>query len=345
MEDSTEINSHLPQPQPLNNTDSHPPQTPGEKVSLDNVSEKAKTERDFKGIEKETKIDDDKDREQENVKTQSEEKVAELELMTVEEIAEFKQETFDNLRSTANEVVALQTRQAEGGEYAEKIRNSTRRFRQSYFALKRTVLEEIIKFRKEIAKIMIETKFFNLSCEIIMNTYKNGWQLEDGKQNDEKYIPLSNSMVTLLNFSDCSDEYDIAMANEPGFVELIKQILEDTQQRHLGRVESPLKQREEKLMKYSLSLIHNMSMRESNIARLRSLDMIRSLQPFLNSSNDMFALTALASLAGIINEEECAIIDGHKNTVKILLDCLRKALKDKMRRCKGWSAKECGFRV
>ncbi|XP_053382962.1 uncharacterized protein LOC123539905 isoform X2 [Mercenaria mercenaria] len=350
MEDNTEINSHPPQPPPLNNTDSHPPQAPGAIVSLENESEKSKTEQDSRGIENEKKIDDDDkdagtEKNQGNAKTQSEEKVAELELMTDEEIAEFKQKTFDHLRSTANEVVALETRQAEGGEYVVKIRNSTIRFLQSYFALKRTVLEEISKFREEIAKIMIETKFFNLSCEIIMKTYKNGWQLEDGKQNDKKYIPLSNSMVTLLNFSDGSDELAVAMANEPGFVELIKQILDDTQQRHLGKVEPPLKQNEERLMKHSLSLIHNMSMRESNIARLRSLDMISSLQPFLSSSNDMFALNALASLAGIINEEECEIINGHKNTVMILLDCLRKGLKDKMRRCKGWSAKECGYTV
>ncbi|XP_053382963.1 uncharacterized protein LOC128549690 [Mercenaria mercenaria] len=351
MEDSSEINSHPPQSPPLNNIDTHPPQAPGAIVALDNESEKSKTEQDSRGIEKEKKLDDDDkdagtEKNQENAKTQGGEKVAELELMTDEEIAEFKQKSFDYLRSRANEVVALKTRQAEGGEYVVKIRNCIRKFDESFSALRRTVLEEIIKFREDIAKIMIETKFFNLSCEIIMNTYKNGWQLEDGKQNDKKYIPLLESILNLVNFSDGSDELAIAAANEPGFVELIKQILEDTQQRHLGKVEPPLKQSEEGLVDSSLGLIHNMSMRESNIARLRDLDMIRSLQPFLSSSNDMLALTALASLAGIINEEECEIINGHKNTVEILLDYFRESLKDEMRRCsEGWSAKECGFTV
>lgn len=51
-------------------------------------------------------------------------------------------------------------------------------------------------------------------------------------------------------------------------------------------------------MRYSLSLFHNMSMRETNIARLRDIDLISVLQPFLKSSNDMYAMNALASLAG-----------------------------------------------
>ena len=51
-------------------------------------------------------------------------------------------------------------------------------------------------------------------------------------------------------------------------------------------------------MKHALSIIHNMSMRESNVSKLRDAGMIEYLKPYLKSPNDMYAMNALASLAG-----------------------------------------------
>lgn len=192
----------------------------------------------------EKRAEDDKDTDTEKYKTETktpekEKKIEEL--MSDEELTEFREKTFDYLRKTANEVLALENYQSENGEYVVKIRNATLRVMQSYFALKKTVLEEINKFRLDIANIIIETKFLNLIFELVENTYKSGWENEDGSDNDKKYIPLSNTMVTLLNFSDCSDNLAIAMANEPGFIELLKKIILDAQDRHLEKVEPKLK--------------------------------------------------------------------------------------------------------
>jgi hypothetical protein len=48
-------------------------------------------------------------------------------------------------------------------------------------------------------------------------------------------------------------------------------------------------------------------------------------------------------LIGIIKEEECDIIKSNKEIVMHLLDCIRKGMKDKMRRCEGWSCQESVF--
>lgn len=301
-----------------------------------------------KDVEQATKVvEDEKDigTEKDEGEEKENEKTPQEKLMTDEELKKFKQKTFDYLHSSAKEVLGLEKYREEGGEYVVKIRNVTIRFMQSYFALKRTKLEEINKFRLAIAEIMIETKYLNLMFELVMYTYKNGWQDENGQKNDKKFTPLTNCILTLLNFSDCSDSLAIAMANEPGFIELMKQILEDMRDRHLEKAEPKLKPSEERLFKHTLSIVHNMSMRETNTARLRSVDMITVLQPILKSPNDMYAMNSLASLAGIINEKECEIIAVNKDIVMILLDCLRKSLKNKLRRCKGWSSKECGFTV
>jgi hypothetical protein len=186
---------------------------------------------------------DDKDAGTENSKDKGEaengEKKVENEWMTDEELEEFRKKTFDYLRDTANEVVALKTRHQSGGAFVTKIYNATIRFMQSYFALKKTVRENIHKFRKDIAELMMETKYFNLSCEIVMYIYKNGWCGEDGKEERSKTIPLTNSLITLLNFSDGCDEYAIGLANEPGFLDTLKQILGDSLPKYFAKEGEP----------------------------------------------------------------------------------------------------------
>ena len=188
-------------------------------------------------LNKEKEVIDDKDAGTEKSKTEDEGKKEKSELMTDEEIEEFRTKTFDYLRETATAVVSLQPQHDKGGEFVTKIRNASLKFMQSYFALKKTVRENIHKFRRDLAVLMMETKYFNLSCEIVMYTYKNGWRLDNGTDDQKKYIPLSNSMVTLLNFSDGCDDFAIALANEPGFLETLKQILKDFVPKYFGNGE------------------------------------------------------------------------------------------------------------
>jgi hypothetical protein len=97
----------------------------------------------------------------------------------------------------------------------------------------------IDKFRKDIAKLMIETKYFNLSCEIVMYTYMNGWRNEDGIEEENMTVPLKASLQTLQNFSDCSDEYAIGLANAPGLLDTLKQIIGDSLPKYLAKEGEP----------------------------------------------------------------------------------------------------------
>ena len=157
--------------------------------------------------------------------TTDDENMTDEEIMTDEELEQFRRETFYNLRATAIEVVQLETRYAEGGEFVAEINNAADIFNDSFDMLEKTGRANIEKFRRDIAQLMMETKYFSLSCEIVMYSCKKRWHIEVGKENKEKL--LANCMETLLNFSDSSDEFAIALAKESGFVETVKQILED----------------------------------------------------------------------------------------------------------------------
>lgn len=229
MEGNTET-QHLSDAQP------HPTSPPSTTLVVTEPSAQSpdKTKGDGK-----KRVDDDKDKDAvaENHKANAE---VELEPMTQDELAEFKQNTFDYLRNTAEEILALESYRNENGEYVMKIRNACLKFGQCYFALKRTDLEEIVKYRLEVTQILINTKFIDLISEIILYTYTHGWFLEDGNKNDKKYNPLKHSLVILLNYSDGSDDLTVAIANQPGLAEMFVTFISNAQGRHLGHEEPPL---------------------------------------------------------------------------------------------------------
>ena len=96
-------------------------------------------------------------------------------------------------------------------------------------------------------------------------------------------------------------------------------------------------------MKWALSLVHNISMAETNIPRLRSLNFTEVLEPYLESPEKMLQLNCLASLAGIIDEKESEILNRKTDSVKFLMTVLKKSLVAVNRRYNGWSSKECAL--
>ena len=80
--------------------------------------------------------------------------------------------------------------------------------------------------------------------------------------------------------------------------------------------------------------------------RLRKVKTIEVLQPFLKSPNPDIQIGALATLAGVIDEEESDIIKSNEESVIVLMDKLRQGLQAESRRSKGqsnWSCKECAM--
>ena len=90
-------------------------------------------------------------------------------------------------------------------------------------------------------------------------------------------------------------------------------------------------------------MIHNISMVESTIPLLRVHNFVEVLQPYLKSKDKEDHLSALATLAAIVDEKESEIINSNKKVVKYLMKTLKFGLRREERRFNGWSCKECGL--
>lgn len=189
-------------------------------------------------IEKEKEAEVDEDSEDDGAEEGQKKKP---EPFTEEELKNFKEEKYKNLRNTAEEVSALESFRSENGEYVKTIRNACVRFYNSYYALKRTNLAEIVKYRLECAKILIETRSVDLLCDIVIYTYTNGWYTEEGKKNELKFSPLSKCLVLFTNFTDCSDELTTYLSGKKEFLDFLRNVLVDFRDRHFGKSEPQLK--------------------------------------------------------------------------------------------------------
>ncbi|KAL4217626.1 hypothetical protein ACF0H5_022368 [Mactra antiquata] len=323
------------------------PQEADDVTTSDEIVKAKETTDDEKkdlNTEKEKNGDDDVDNDDDN-KDDVKKTTVTSEPYTPEELANFKKEKLEELKTKLENALACDPRKEEEGMFVVKIRNAVLKVSQIYFALKRTTEEEIKIFRLDIAKLVVETKFIDLMHEIIEWTFQNGWHDGDTTKQSKKYLPLSHTLLSLQNFTDASEMLAIEIASRSKMLHEVTSKIVQYTDRHLGKVEPILKGTEHKVFGWCVSLVHNLSMVESNVNALREAGLIDIMQPLLKSPFEITSMCALATLAGIINEQECDIINGNKEIVMLLLDMLRKGQKTKAHRYQGWSCKECTYTI
>lgn len=175
--------------------------------------------------------------------------------MTPEEIAALREEKYKHLNDTVAEINTLPEIYKDG-YFVVKVRNACLRFCNAYFFLKQTRAvrrQDIVSFRQGVADTLVKTKFINILCEIVIKTYETGWYNSEGKLDEKKQVPLAHSMLTLLNYSDCSDAVAEEIAVYPGFLETLKKMQIDFRDRHLKDV---LEQEDQNLLTVSTCGMH-----------------------------------------------------------------------------------------
>lgn len=121
----------------------------------------------------------------------------------------------------------------ENGKYVEGASKLVHGFSLSYFALKSGTLEDMIESRRQIANVCLQTDILTKVCGIVIDIYPKGWATEDKKTDLNIWNVLKNALLFILNFSDASHPFAERIANTPGFLEMIRQILIESVEPHL----------------------------------------------------------------------------------------------------------------
>ncbi|KAL3855661.1 hypothetical protein ACJMK2_014868 [Sinanodonta woodiana] len=228
--------------------------------------------------------------------------------VTQEEPEIWKGKIFNDLNENINKIKQIPCLRDDKGNWNDDLLTSLSVFSDIYSnfnTISHLHYDDIRKYRRKAGKRLSESPT-NIMCKVIIKGWKRGYRDKNG-------------IIT----------YDIA--GQPKFLETLKQILTTLLPKHM---EGKTEKEDEDVIINCLGIFHNISMEDQNIPRLRSLEIKK-----------MYHLTALATLADIIDEQESAILKDKPDVVVYLLETLESAIQNKNHRDKGWSAQECAKAV
>ncbi|XP_045182816.2 uncharacterized protein LOC123541422 isoform X1 [Mercenaria mercenaria] len=193
-------------------------------------------------------------------------------------------------------------------------------------------------YRNDVAELILETHMFDFFKSVVEK-----YRCEDIKPEKigEESRMFFMCLSVLFRYSDDSDTMAIEVAKTK-VLETCKKVLEICVKSH---IEKKLQRIGEDIAFMCHGIVYHVSMRGTNIERLRNLGFINVLLPYLKSHKDIVKIPCLATLANIVNEEECDIIKTNIRSVSRLLDVMAEGLNKPDRTYEGWSCKECAIAI
>ncbi|KAL3892370.1 hypothetical protein ACJMK2_004581 [Sinanodonta woodiana] len=157
-------------------------------------------------------------------------------ILTEEEVKIRKDVIFKALNETIDSVKQIPGLRTEDGQWNADLLKGLRVFSASYFSIKNIgslPYDVIQKYRREAGQRLSESKSTSVMCKVIMDGWKRGYRTEEGKTDAHQLEGLSKSLLTLLNYSDCTPEVTYDIAGEPDFLETITGILTTILPKHM----------------------------------------------------------------------------------------------------------------
>ncbi|XP_045166230.1 uncharacterized protein LOC123529776 [Mercenaria mercenaria] len=251
-----------------------------------------------------------------------------------EEVTRLREESLKRLNAIAEKVAA------DKGIVNRKDANEHVRYICSLygsFADKMTP-EELQNFRNEVANIIVESSILEYLTQVVV-AYPADVYSNIATYKDTHLLFLTLTLISY--YTGCSDTLSDAVA-ETDILVFCKRFLTQNSEGHLN---GELKDILEKILHACFCKLHNLSMREASVERLRDLDFTKAIQPYLKSPDDEISLTAIAVLANTVNETECNVIEANVPLVAKLLYFLQKGMEEESRTYEGWSCKNSGRAV
>ncbi|KAK6167536.1 hypothetical protein SNE40_021537 [Patella caerulea] len=217
-------------------------------------------------------------------------------------------------------------------------------YRKAYSAMYGAQSEFLQSYRLEVSKLLIaDGRYVPLVCEITAEALKKKTYLnDDGQVIKEVHNLLETLLVCTMNYTDCADMMRRAFCQHEEFVKVIADKLLELFPKHK---DGTLIKVEESYVKRMIGAAHNMAILSENIPIMRSHGYVKACEPYLDSNTELHKLSAVATLADLVNEDECDMLNSNEGSIKFMLKKLSNASKRANRRDAGWSAAELGRTV
>lgn len=192
-------------------------------------------------------------------------------------------------------------------------------------------------FETELGDIFVQLGGVKTVCDLAVFCLKRGYYDEKNKLIEGIVNPFIKCLIKLQNFTDANPMHCHLLVDHGEFLPQILEALRGLTSSHL---EDSMQEKADEILADYISIIYNIAQSENCNTDLRNIGFVDVLLPYLNSSSDHICLVTLSALANLVNVSEAKHLETNGNLFKLLLQCLTNSMKDRLRRCGGWSARE-----
>ncbi|CAC5383014.1 unnamed protein product [Mytilus coruscus] len=155
--------------------------------------------------------------------------------------------------------------------------------------------------------------------------------LESGNSSEYTGIPtqliehVSYLLQFLMHCSDCNFELSSIISQQNNFLHTVTKKLQQWKIPHLKDIE--MESEEESGILGSLcGVLHNITMFEDNVPKVRAVNCIEAVKPYLESKDNTIRLLCLATLADLVNESESEMIKSNDEIIEFLMRTISMAI-------------------
>ncbi|KAH9492545.1 hypothetical protein Btru_025773 [Bulinus truncatus] len=262
--------------------------------------------------------------------------------LTPQEIEEKRKEIMEKCvqKLICMQKTPIKETNADNAQFSHDFRKFIHYIALVYFCFKegQVPYRVITEHRETVGRALVEHDTVTIMCDALSDALiTDDYSMEDGKMLPSRWFPVKNTILSLLNYSDCNDSIKQIVTDHSRLLPLILKFLSDKSQKY---IQKELNEDFEKMCKWLLSIVHNCGALKENVPRLRELNVIKTVLPYLESQIETHRLTVIAILADLVNEEEAELLGAHVSVFKFLLKTLENALMAESHKNLGWSVQE-----
>ncbi|XP_076113674.1 uncharacterized protein LOC143081913 [Mytilus galloprovincialis] len=194
------------------------------------------------------------------------------------------------------------------------------------------ILEILTKNCKEHQTVVI---FCNICAEIL----ESGSSSEYPGIPTQHIEPLTTMLFVLVNCSDNNDDMSSIISKQSNFLRTVTKKLQQWTIPHFSEIDMKSVEGSD-ILDTLCTVLHNITMFEDNVPKVRDVNCIEAMKPYLESKDNTIRLLCLATLADLVNESESEIIKSNGDVIEFLMLTISKALETDDRTEDGWSLME-----
>ncbi|XP_052089371.1 uncharacterized protein LOC127726075 [Mytilus californianus] len=184
-----------------------------------------------------------------------------------------------------------------------------------------------------------ENQIVEIYCKICAEILESGSSSVYPGLSPEHIEPVHTMLWYLLNCSDENSVLSGIISQQTHFLNISTGKLQQWTAPHFSGTDVKSVEGSD-ILEWLMTILHNIAMFEDNVPKVRDVNCIEAMKPYLDSKDNTIRLLCLATLADLVNESESEILKSNSEVFTFLMWTISMAMENEERNYDGWSLVE-----